>query len=152
MGQKAISADWIDQVSGELDLRRKRNKAITNTIIQRARWLEDDDRQLILAMFRDGQSAQTIARRFDLCPRKTRRRIKQLVSRLNDPRVAYVVEHHDHWSKSRRAIAHALFIKGQSMRDATDTLGVSFYSVRKHREAINAMCQASIKESIRTWR
>ena len=152
MGQSAIGVDWIDQVSDEMDLRRKRNESITNTIIQRAHWLEEDDRQLVMAMFRDGLSAQAIAKCFGLCPRKTRRRIKNLIHRLNDPRVAYVVEHHDHWSKSRRAIAHALFIQGRSMRETTDSLGVSFYSVRKHREAINAMCQASIKESIRTWR
>ncbi len=153
MGHMNISEDWLDQISADMDLRKKRSHTLTDSIVKRAHWLEPDDRELVLAMFRDGQSAQSIAKRFGGCPRHLRRHIKKLVQRLSDPRIAYVIAHHEQWSKSRRAIAHCLFIQGRSMREATDELGMSFYSVRKHREAIDAMCQAAMNtDQLRAWR
>jgi len=153
VGQTNNSVDWLDQLGEDMDLRRRREHALTDRIVKRAQWLEPIDRQLVLAMFRDGQSAQSIANRFGGCPRHIRRRIKKLVHRLNDPRLAYVVAHHEKWTKSRRSIARCLFIQGRSMRETTQELGMSFYSVRKHREAIDAMCQAAINAGqMRTWR
>ena len=153
MGTSTFSVDWLDGVSEDLDLRKKRENSLTDRLVHRANWLEASDRELILSMFRDGHSANTIALLVDECPRFVRRRIKRLVNRLNDPRVAYVVEHHQNWSKTRRAIAQSLFIQGRSMRETTHDLGVSFYSVRKHRETIDAMCQASMNSSpVRAWR
>ncbi len=153
MGHANIGMDWLDQISEDMDLRKKRSDTLTRHIVKRAHWLEPTDRQLVLAMFRDGQSAQSIANRFGGCPRQIRRRIKKLVHRLSDPRIAYVIAHHEKWSKSRRAIAHSLFVQGRSMRETTNELGMSFYSVRKHREAIEAMCQAAINTGqLRTWR
>lgn len=136
----AYSSNYL-RIMEDLDLRKKRSGSLTDQLVDRAEWLEPKDRELIYAMFRDGKTAQEIAHLQGQCARHTRRHIKQLVARLCDPRVAYVVAHHEKWSKSRSAIARSLFIQGRSMRETTDTLGVSFYCVRKHREAIDAMCQ-----------
>lgn len=153
MRQTAISVDWLDQVSEDMDLRKKRASALTSRIVSRAHWLGSSDRDLIMTIFRDGKSAHSFAQKHGECPRQTRRRVKKLVHRLNDPRVAYVIAHHEKWSKSRRSIAHSLFIQGRSMRETTDELGMSFYSVRKHREAVEAMCLAAINSSqMRAWR
>jgi len=147
MKQWTISADRLDRISPDMDLRKRRANSTTAGIVQRAQWLENDDRELVLAMFRDGQSANAIAHRLGRCPRQVRRQIKQLVNRLSDPRVAYVVAHLEKWTKTRRAIARSLFIRGRSMRETTDELGISFYSVRKHRQAIEGMCQGAISAS-----
>ena len=153
MGRTKSNTDWLDQVDERVDLRKKRENSLCDQLVRRAHWLEPTDCQLILAMFRDGHSAVDIAQLVGESPRNVRRRIRWLVNRLNDPRVAYVVAHHDGWSKSRKAIARALFIQGRSMRETTTDLGLSFYSVRKHREAIEAMCNASINTTnLRAWR
>jgi hypothetical protein len=153
MGRTTTSADWLDQISEDMDLRKRREDSLTDLIVRRAHWLNPADCELILATFRDGRSASSIADLVGGCPRQIRRRIKLLVSRLRDPRVAYVVAHHEKWSNSRKAIARSLFIEGKSMRESTDELGVSFYSVRKHREAIDAMCHAALSSSqLRGWR
>ena len=153
MGIPTTAVGWLDRMSEDIDLRKKRDDSLTDRLVLRAHWLEASDRELILSMFRDGNSANTIADILGQCPRQVRRRINRLVSRLNDPRVAYVVAHHDHWSKTKRLIAQSLFIEGRSIRETVDDLGVSFYSVRKHREAIDAMCDAEKTPSpLRAWR
>ncbi len=152
MSKPITATDFLDTLSEDTDLRRRRTIASNDRLIKRAHWLEPHDRELILAMFRDGQTANTIALRTRQCPRHTRRKIKQLVRRLNDPRVAYVVTHHEHWSRSRKAVARSLFIQGQSIREVTQELGISFYTVRKHREDINAMFQESNRaQPNRAW-
>ncbi|MDF1809426.1 MAG: hypothetical protein P1U42_07000 [Phycisphaerales bacterium] len=153
MGREKTNSDWLDQVDERVDLRRRRESSHGDRLVRRAHWLEPADRELVLAMFRDGKSAVTISQLMNESPRNIRRRVRKLIERLNDPRVAYVVAHHKGWSKSRRAIAHSLFIKGKSMRETTEELGLSFYSVRKHRETIEAMCVASNNSShSRIWR
>ncbi len=157
MGHSPITADWLDKVTDDIDLRKRHTNTLTDQLVHRAHWLEKDDQSLIIAMFRDGQSASQIAKLIGQDPRHVRRRIKRLVHRLNDPRVAYVVEHCEAWSRSKRAIAQSLFIQGHSIREVTENLGVSFYSVRKHREAINAMSQANAQANtrsskLRAWR
>jgi len=156
MGRTTNTADWLDGISEDMDLRKRREDSLTDQIVRRAHWLEPRDCELVLLMFRDGRSARSIALLNDDCPRQIRRRIKRLVHRLQDPRVAYVVAHHESWSKSRKSIARALFIQGRSIRETTDELGLSFYSVRKHREAIDAMCVAAMDtpspSKLRAWR
>jgi len=143
MGREKTNSDWLDQVDERVDLRKRRESSLGDRLVRRAHWLEPSDRELILAMFRDGKSAVAIAQLMNESPRNVRRRVRRLIERLNDPRVAYVVAHHESWSKSRKAIARSLFIQGRSMRETTEELGLSFYSVRKHREAVEAMCVAS---------
>ncbi len=157
MGHSPITVDWLDKVTDDIDLRKSHANTLTDQLVHRAHWLENKDRDLIIATFRDGQSANLIAHRLAQDPRHIRRRIKRLVHRLNDPRVAYVVEHSEAWTRSKRAIAQSLFIQGRSIREVTESLGVSFYSVRKHREAINAMSQANAQANsrsskLRAWR
>jgi len=160
MRRTTANADWLDQATDEIDLRRRHRESLTDHIVHRADWLEPADCELVLSIFRDGRTACSIAKLTNQPPRIIRKRIKRLVTRLNDPCVAYVIAHLDQWSKSRREIAHALFIQGYSMRETTDELGVSLYSVRKHRQEIEAMCQATLSSkseststsNLRAWR
>lgn len=134
---------WLGE---EFDLRRRRQASLSGTLVRRAHWLAPDDRELILAAFQDGRKAVAIAQMLNQDPRLVRRRLKRLALRLQDPRVAYVMTHQQHWSRTRRTVARQLFIMGRSMRQITRELGVSIHCVRTHRDAIEAMCAESVSQ------
>jgi len=144
---------WLDDT---FDLRRRRESALSETVARRAHWLDPDDRELVLAMFRDNRPAKAIAAMVHDDPRHIRRRLRRLARRLLDPRVAYVVAHRNAWSPSRQAVAHMLYIQGRPMRQVSDKLGMTLYSVRQHRDAIEAMIRAPSKRQqaspSRTWK
>lgn len=152
--QQQLGGDTIGRMHETLDLRRRVEAHASSRLIRRAHWLDPDDRELILAVFDRGQSAASIANISESSPRLVRKRIKQLIARLNDPRVAYVVAHHRQWGRTRQAVGRGLFIRGQSMREVSDRLGVSLHCVRKHRDAIEAMTLADRPGArvSRTWR
>lgn len=154
MGQQLSLAETMARMGDQLDLRRKREGDFSDTMVRRAHWLEPDDRELVLAMFQRDQSASEIALLSNEDPRNIRRRLKHLIARLNDPTVAYVVAHHKQWPRTRRAIARELYIRGRTMRQASERFRMSLHSVRKHRDAIETMCQAqgNDKRPSRTWR
>lgn len=151
MGNAMHATPWLDGVDEHVDLRKtSRHRGQADLLVRRSEWLPLADRELILAMFRDGRSAKSIAHMLGQDPRRVRRRLKQLIARLHDPRLAYVVSNQQHWGRTRRRIARLLFIEGRSMREATRTLGVSMHCVRTNRDAIEAMCQAT--QTDRRWR
>lgn len=132
----------IENVDESLDLRRKQNQQLCEKIVRRAHWLAARDRDIALAYFDRGMNAAEIGSMLRIDPRCVRRRIKHIVSRLRDPRCAYVISHRNSWSAQRRAVAEALFVEGHSMREVSDTLGISLHVVRKYRDAIEIMTQA----------
>ena len=142
MGARTISADWLDNKADSIDLRKRRAEALNERIIQRAEWLEPSDRALVVAMFTDGYSAAQIARLADTPPRTIRSRIHKIIQRLSDPRTAYVMLHSDEWTPTRRRVAREVYINGRSLREAAESLSLSFYAVRRHRESIEAMFEA----------
>lgn len=142
MQQVVGTGEWLENGDESLDLRRKRQSTLSSRLVRRAHWLDPDDRELILAMFDRGLNAARIASMIGQNPRIVRKRIRQLVSRLNDPRVAYVVAHRPGWGRTRSRVARELFIRGRSMRETSDALGLSLHCVRKHRDAIEAMTLA----------
>ncbi len=142
MGTHTHMGMGIEYVDEAIDLRRKRNSELVNRIIRRADWLDAPDRELILAYFDRGLSAARISAINGSDPRNIRRRVRRLIARLNDPRVAYVVAHSGGWGRSRCSVARELFLRGRSMRETSQKLGISLHSVRKHRDAIEAMALA----------
>ncbi len=149
MGNRTYAADWLDNASEDLDLRKRRADALNDRIVQRADWLEPDDRAMVQAMFADGYSAAQIARLSETPVRTIRARIHRIVTRLSDPRTAYVVRNAREWSRTRREIGRAIFVRGLSLRETANELEMSFYLVRRHREAIEAMFDAQ-RQSART--
>jgi len=139
MGTRMNAGDLVDRFDSELDLRRKRSGTLSDLLVRRAHWLDAEDRELVLAIFERGQSAAAIGTLTSTPARQIRRRIRQLVARLNDPRVAYVVAHKNSWGRTMQAVGRELFIRGRTMRQVSDTLGITLHSVRKHRDAIETM-------------
>jgi DNA-directed RNA polymerase specialized sigma24 family protein len=151
------TGEWLENAEDTLDLRRKRDSGFSDRMVRRACWLEADDRELVLAMFERGHSAKAIGSMLGQPARVVRKRLRLLVARLSDPRVAYVVAHHNTWGRSRKLVARELFLNGHSMREVSQMLNLSLHTVRKHRNAIEAMTQASQTSQAdssvsRTWR
>tara|TARA_R110002096_G_scaffold173781_2_gene347881 strand:- start:22781 stop:23275 length:495 start_codon:yes stop_codon:yes gene_type:complete len=136
MKSKTYQADWLDQVSTSIDLRRSQNTALADTITIRAQHLVGPDQAFVLAMYRDGQTAADIARLVQLDPRQVRRRIRNAITRLNDPTFIFVITHASNWSPTRRKVARALFQAGNSIRQTADSLNLKVHQVRRHRTAI----------------
>jgi len=61
MRPRTHTADWLDQKHDAIDLRKNLPDERIDTIRRRADWLDEPERSLVLAMFRDGRPATEIA-------------------------------------------------------------------------------------------
>ena len=136
MADRSHKADWLDRAPMDVDLRKRVSRSHAETIQERAAWLGEADEVLLLAVYRDGQSAAEIARLRGEDVRRTRRRIRNAVTRVFDPRLAFVVSRANAWSRSRRRVARSLFQHGRSIRQAAHELGLTIHQVRRHRDAV----------------
>lgn len=139
MGKTYDAGAWIEGLDETIDLRRRSTQEKSSRIIRRAHWLDENDREIVIAYFERGMHASEIGTLLNTDPRLIRRRLRHIIQRLEDPRCAYVVAHRNAWSARRRAIAEDLFIRGRSMREISKERGLSLHAVRKHRDAIDAM-------------
>jgi len=137
------------------DLRRRRRGEWVDQLLDRAEWLPAGDRVLVEAVFRDGRSATELARLTGDEPRAVRRRIKRTVERALSGRLAFVIAHRASWAPTRRRIAEAMVIEGNSMREASRRLTLSYHTVRRHADAIDALyreTQSPPRGGARAWR
>jgi DNA-binding CsgD family transcriptional regulator len=136
MRKKCYQADWLDQVSSAIDLRKTRSHALTEHVLTRAHLLPKRERHLINAMYNEGKSATEIAHLGNLDPRQVRRLIKNAITRMNDPLFIFVATHANNWSPTRRKIARSLFQSGRSIRATAEHLALKVHQVRHHRAAV----------------
>ncbi|RMH24657.1 MAG: hypothetical protein D6692_12535 [Planctomycetota bacterium] len=140
-----------------LDLRRARDPSLSTTIAERARWLNEPQRTLVLAVFRDGIPAADLARLHGLPPRAVRRTVTRAAIRLLNPMAPFVARHAPDWTPTRARVARSIYIQGRSMRATADHAGLSLHAVRIHRDAIEGMFdelqhQRTRAGIDRTWR
>lgn len=121
------------------DLRRKRRREVVERIVQRAELIAPADRTLVLAYYRDGQSASDIAQLAGEPVRTLRRRLRRIVQRLLSPRFEFVATRIHTWTPTRRRVAGACVLEGRTLRDTSVRLGLSLHSVRRHHDAVQAM-------------
>ncbi len=121
------------------DLRRKRRREVIERVVERAELLSPADRALILAYYRDEQSALDIARLACEPVRAVRRRLRRVVQRVLSPRFQFVASRRRSWPPTRRRVASACVLEGFTLREASRRLGLSLHSVRRHHDAIQAM-------------
>jgi DNA-directed RNA polymerase specialized sigma24 family protein len=126
-----------------IDLRRAQSRALAEQIVRRADFLPPHDRQLLLAVYSQGNTAVDLARLMRQDPRALRRRIRRLVRRVLSSRFCYVASHKDEWTTSRRRVAIACVLQGCSLRLASKELGLSLHAVRRHFDAVLALCEAA---------
>lgn len=141
------------------DLRRRSRRAYAETLVQRAAWLPATDRELVEAVFDEGLSVAAYVRRMrergaDIHPgrsaltaRAARRRLRGLIARVLSPRFVFVVERRTAWAASRRRVAMACVVRGLSLREAAAALGMSLHAVRRHMDAVDALCLAHLEQA-----
>jgi DNA-directed RNA polymerase specialized sigma24 family protein len=110
------------------------------TVARRAELLPcEADTALLKAVYANGEPVAAVARLRAEKPGRTARRLASLTRRLLSREFEFVLRHRESLPGHRRQIATICFVQGRSMRGAARELGISFYSVRRHCEAIRAM-------------
>ncbi len=126
-----------------VDLRRSHSRVLAEQIVMRSEHLPASERQLLLAVYSQGNKVIDLARLMQQDPRSLRRKIRRLVRRVMTSRFTYVALHKDGWTASRRRVATACVLHGQSLRHAAHELGLSLHAVRRHYDAVRALCEAA---------
>ncbi|GAB5497495.1 MAG: hypothetical protein Phyf2KO_25750 [Phycisphaerales bacterium] len=129
--------------SAASDMRRSRSSDLIRTVAQQADHLPPKDRALITQIFVDGIPINRLAQNSGEEPRRLARRVKSITKRMLDPRFKYVTENKAAWRPTRQRVAAACIVEGLSMREASEKLKLSPYTIRKHREAIDAMFESA---------
>lgn len=112
-------------------------------IVDRARHLPEAERELLMMIFGQGVSVAELVRQREADPaqryaraRTLRKRVHALVTRVLDPRFAYVAQHAGAWPARQRDTARACILRGLSMRKAARELNLSLHSVRRYIDAV----------------
>ncbi len=126
------------------DRRRLRNADLAEQVSLRAEPLPPGDRALLDAAFRDGKTAVEIALLTGEDHRIVRRRIRRLAVRVMSPRYVFVLRERARWPATRRRVGEVCVLRGRSMRAACLELGMSMHMVRRQRELIDALFQATL--------
>lgn len=120
------------------DLRKRIDRSQSDRIVARAAFLPHPDRVLLEAYFLHGRTVKDIALGSETETRRVSRRIRRLALRVLSDKFVFVLRRLDSWPPSRRRVATAMMLGGQSMRDAADSLHMTLYSIRRHHDAIMA--------------
>ncbi len=128
--------------TSRMDLRRRRTRSQAQALTARARHLEARERRLIEDLFEAGRPCSLIAAELGRDARNVRREVRVITRRLLDPRFEFVTTNADRWRPTRQRIARALYVQGLGLRETARHLGLSLYSVRQHRDAIEALFEA----------
>lgn len=128
-----------DQAS---DLRRRRGRELVDTLVERSAYLPQDERELVLAVYRDNRKITEVAALLNLPPRRLRARVRRLIKRLLDPRFAFVARHREQWPRTRRRVATMRFLFGRTMRQTAADLGLTLHQIRQHEAAVHALHEA----------
>lgn len=143
------------------DLRRKRRRAFADRLLALSIYLPDHDRTLIEASYRDSLRVVELASLIhgrsptDTQVRAMRRRIRVLVRRLLNPRFEFVLRAlvnaegiaRAPWSPLRARVAREFFLEGRTMRAIAFDARVSFYLIRRHRDAVEGLFDMHTKRS-----
>lgn len=114
-------------------------------VVRLAQWLPDAERALVTAVYEDGGSIGRVAHLTGRDPSEIRRALAQLIDRVSTPAYAFVVVNRSRWPAARARVGTACWLEGRSVRGAAQSLGLSIYEVRIHREAIRALIEDALK-------
>lgn len=122
-------------------LNQRRNQA--ERLVQFAQHLAPGDRALLCSVYQHGMSATELARVMGKRPRHVRARVHRLVERLNSPTFWYVLHWRDQWPARKREIAEAVFLRGESQRNAAANLQTTVHEIRRETDRIRALTEAA---------
>jgi len=111
-------------------------------LVQRAAWLRPDERALIEAVFGEGRSCTDLAKLMGATPEVVRRRVRRAAKRAGSDLFGFVASRRDTWPAELSRVATKCALEGATLRGAAADLGVSLHVVRRHWDAVRAMCAA----------
>ncbi len=141
-GKGTRTASWLGDRCSSIDLRRGLDDRTAETVINRAEWLGDPDRRMVIAVFGDGLSAAAVAALQQQNARQVRRVVARAAARLLEPIAVFVATRSGEWPNSRAEVGRAIYHHGRSLRETAGVLGLSLYTVRKHRDAIEGIFES----------
>ncbi len=124
------------------DLRRRRERDLIETLVDRAVHLPAADRALVEAVYREGRPVVELAPLVGEPARVLRRRVRRLVTRLLSKPFLLVAAASPRWPRVRANVARLCVIEGLSMREAARASGLTLHTVRQHMRAVEAICEA----------
>jgi hypothetical protein len=131
------------KTSDEILFPKVTGRLSTEAILSRCHALPDQDRALIRAVYLGQQSATEVARVRGQRPRTVRRHVHAILERLHSPEFLFVLRHRARWSKLRCRVATALYIDGHPLAKVAADLNLSYFEVRRQRDAILGMIEAA---------
>jgi len=134
-----LTSDRIDAGDPKLDLRRRGSRDMADILCARAEWLPARDAAMVRLVYADGKSLVEIGRITGASVRSIRRRMRRIVARTLSPEFILVAQERERWTRTRRSVGEACFLKGMAIREAVSHLGLSMHTVRTHRGAIIAI-------------
>ncbi|GJQ29145.1 MAG: hypothetical protein HBSAPP03_10290 [Phycisphaerae bacterium] len=122
------------------DHRVRLRAQVADLVRERCEGLPPDDAALLRAIFIAGQTKVEIARLSGKPIHIVRARVKTLIRRVTSREFVYVLRARRGWTATRRSVGEACFLHGLSTKAAAGVLRLSPHQVRRHREAIAALC------------
>lgn len=116
-------------------------RELSETLLNRAQFLEPADRALLEQVLEKGVRPRDIARVAGTSTRTIQRRVRNLMRRLADPDVLYVLRQHRGWSAPLRQVALALWVRRRTLRQTAAELGLSLHRVRQHAAAVRGLIE-----------
>ena len=108
--------------------------------------LSAPDQRVLTAFLVGGVPTAAIAASLQCSRRTVTRRVHKLLQRMNSPTYLYVLRQGSLLSRRQREVAKALFLEGQSIRQAARATGESIHYVRRTRRRIQMLSQPSMLE------
>lgn len=114
-------------------------REISDCVLLRAEWLGEADRALIEQVYGKGVRPADVAAVVGCSTRMVQRRVANLVKRLMDPMIVFVLRNHGDWDKLTAGSALAVLVRGLTLRDAASELGVSLHYVRTRVQVVRGL-------------
>ncbi|MFA9479654.1 helix-turn-helix domain-containing protein [Phycisphaerales bacterium AB-hyl4] len=110
-------------------------------LLQRAQYLAPHDRLLLEQIYRHGLSVADVARLLNDRPRTLQRRVKRLLTRLNDPLFRFVAGRLEMLPRDMQTTARLVVLEGKALRDTARSTGLTLHRVRQHLDAVRTLAR-----------
>lgn len=125
--------------TAKIDLRHRAFRERAEDQVALAEWLHPAERALIESVFDRGMTVSRLALMSGDDPRLLQRRLRRLLRRMNSREFREVIRRADAWPVTRRRVARACILQGQTLRRAAEQLRLSVHTVREQIAIIRAV-------------
>jgi DNA-directed RNA polymerase specialized sigma24 family protein len=122
-----------------LNLRRRQPPEVASAMLALAAHIPRSERRLIHAVYAEGRSLAAIADAAAQSPFALRRAYRRIVTRMLDPRFAFVAAHAHTWPAQRRLVATLHILRACTLRDTAARLAITEHAVRRELAVVHAL-------------